>query len=339
MPKSNGKWIAAGIVLVAVAVAITFVFMAGDKKSDTEVTGLIRQAPPEGAKPKPDNAFDEQGRLRGRASGSLGEDSMVPWGFVSDMSDYLLDHYYPAGTRQNPTGKAVFTLGYKQLNMRYGLEMSYFGHDSEDVRGARQQIFDYIFRPGMLTALHTLYAETFVQDLALKAGQAEREFVLPDGGYATRPLSEGEVKECLGMVAGFLREGARVLIVMASNERVLSMLPEYEQASQQVNTAYAEFNTQRESGGQDQVKAGDAIKKAIQSREALRQAVVGAVRRDAGRLSMPDDSIFYLVQWGARRATDGEGRTQSLSVAGKLLNDVASRLLSVATNGTGLGTV
>ena len=136
------------------------------------------------------------------------------------------------------------------------------------------------------------------------------------------------------MVAGFLREGGRVLSVMASNERVMAMLPEYELASQGVNKAFAEFNVQRDSAGQDQDKAGEAIKKAIQSREALRQAVVGSVRRDAGRLSMPDDSIFYLVQWGFRRTAGGEGRTQALSVAGKLLNDVASRLLLVATQGT-----
>lgn len=337
MPRSNGKWIAAGIVFVAVAVAIAFVFMAGNKKSDTEVTGLLRQTPPEEAKPKPDNAFDEKGRLRGRA-GSLSEDSMVPWGFVSDVSDFLVSHYHPAGTRRNPTGKAVFTLGYKQLNMRYGLEVSYFGHDSEEVQGARRQIFDYVFRPGMLTALHTLYAEMFVQDLALKAGQAEREFALPDGSYETRLLNEGEVREFLGMVAGFLREGGRVLSVMAANERVLAMLPEYERASQRVNMAYAEFNSMRESDSQGQVKAGEAIKKAIQGREALRQTVIGAVRRDAGRLSMSDDAIFYLVQWGTRRVADGEGRVQSLSVAGKLLDDVANRLLSAATNGTGLGT-
>ncbi len=334
MPKPNGKWIAAGIVLVAVVIAFALVYMAGDRKSESEVTGLIRQTPPEGAKPMTDNAFDEQGRLRGRAGGSPGEDSMIPWAFVSDVSDYLVGHYHPAGTRENPTGKAVFTLGYKQLNMRYGLEMSFFGHDGDDVPGARQQIFEYVFRPGMLTALHTLYAETFVRNLALKATQAEREFALPDGSYEVRPLSEGEVKECLGMVAGFLREGGRVLSVMASNERVMAMLPEYELASQGVNKAFAEFNVQRDSAGQDQDKAGEAIKKAIQSREALRQAVVGSVRRDAGRLSMPDDSIFYLVQWGFRRTAGGEGRTQALSVAGKLLNDVASRLLLVATQGT-----
>lgn len=332
MSKSSGKWIAAGIVVVAVIAAAAFVFMAG-RKPDTEVMGLIRQAPPEAAKPITDNAFDEQGRLRTKAGGAPGEDSMIPWSFVSDLSDFMLDHYQPAGTRQNPTDKAVFTLGYKQLNMRYGLEVSHFAHDSPDVPGARKQVFDYVFRPGVLTALHTLYAESFVQDVAQKAALAEREFQRPDGGFETRTLNGREAAEGLGLMAGFLRDAGRVLRAMGANERIMAMLPEYEEASRQVNLAYSEFNDLRESGGKGLAQAGERIKKAIERREALRQAVVGAVRRDAGRLALQQDAIFYLVQWGARRVAADETRRGSLSVAGKLLDDLANKLNAAAAQG------
>lgn len=338
MSRSSGIWIAVGIVAVAVVAAIAFVFLAGDRRNKTEVTGIVREDPPQEAKPLTDNAFDEQGNLRGRAGGALVEDSMVPWGFLSDLSEFMVEHYHPAGTRQNPTDKGVFTLSYKQLNMRYGLEVSHFGHESLDVRQARQEVFDYVFRPGVLSALHSLYAEPFVQDLALKCAEAEREFVRPDGSPETRVLNERETSECLGLVAGFLRDGGRVLRAMATNERLLAMLPEYEEASRQVNLAYTEFNDLRESGGKGAEQASERIKNTIERREALRRTVIAAVRRDAGRLSLQADEIFYLVQWGARRMGAGDGRGQALDTAAKLLDDVADKLAMAATGGVGAGT-
>lgn len=342
MSKSSGKWVALGVgavAVTAVAVALFVIYGGDDSRGVTEVTGIIRQTPPLEAKPQIDNAFDDEGRLRSRAAGTPGEDSMVPWGFVTDVSEYIVEHYFPANTRQNPSNKGIFTLGYKQLNMRYGLEVSYFGHDGTDENSARKQIFEYVFRPGILTTLHTIYAESFIKDLALKAGEVTREFKQPDGSFEQRPLNSDEVAECLGLVSGFLREGGRVLRAMAANERVLAMLPEYETASRQVNQAYLAFNDLRDADGQKLSRASEDVKQTIEGREELRRTIIKAVRRDAGGLGMSDDSIFYLVQWGARRMAGNPDRNDSLAVAAKLLDDMAGRLGTAAAGAAGAGTV
>ncbi len=253
------------------------------------------------------------------------QDSKVPLSFVDDAAQWLVRRYSPRKNAQ---------LSLSSLNLRYGQKMhTLMPEGGSDVLGARSDLLRYAFNSTMMTALYDLYAPHFVQSMQkaatepLKNGE-QRDVKKVLGAYAKDFNIVGSVLEGIGALPDFAAHmqdiEATVQASLDIHAKLTEVVFEYDTALEQKNqTAMDTIQLRIDS-------LNAQYQRTIHERTLARESLIGAVRKAApAARSMDADSILYISQWLERRLEQGQDAAklaQSAQTAGKLLQDLSSRL-------------
>ncbi len=267
--------------------------------------------------------------------------------FVTDLSRFIIDHYHPEGSLRNPSSPGFSSLTFKQVNMRYGLDLIGLRHRSTEPDQARDEILSSLLNTTVLDLVYQIHAQRFLEALVPQGLGATKEFTDSGNGTVERQLTRDEVKEMLRLNAGLLDRHARVLDQLAASgelDTAVQRLFILEQAAVEANTRFSqarnEFDTLRreqktqqgvpdnaalQEARQRMEEAGAAYMTAIKAREEARQEVLGLVDTD-GQEALNDSRTLYLAKWVYRRLGQAPESRQALGHAASLLKDLADRM-------------
>ncbi len=252
--------------------------------------------------------------------------------FVTDLARYAASHYHPAATRDNDAKRALSTLTFKSLNMRYGTELTGLKHEGQDLEAAREEIFTALMHPIILRVVFDLYADEFTAALAREAHALKRDFATASG-YQSRPLSDAQAAELLRMTAGQARDMGAVFESFARRPELADGVVRYFRAANEVNAAYAAYADAEASGAAASAldAAAETIKQSIKERERLKEAVLAGLRTKGNGLS--DGHILDIATWIARRLQGHDGRIHSIGAIASLSRELADKLDASARQG------
>ncbi|MCF8104875.1 MAG: hypothetical protein K9K64_05290 [Desulfohalobiaceae bacterium] len=265
---------------------------------------------------------------------------------VNDLAAYMIDHYHPAASRENPGRTGRLEVSFKALNARYGLELVGVKHSDMPLERARQKVLDFLMDPEVLKQGYELAAKDFVRALTREAEECERIFVDDQGQKERAVLNPEQVREMLRLGSDYLHELSRVFEVLAWKRSIVSRIGEYLQAekrAEELNYAFQQqqYDLERleKSGQEDQAAlrekvrrakfrkeaAADDFRQAIQKRERLRQDLIAGIRDSGEPVQLSSHEILYIAKWVHRRL-QGEDRAAAIRVAANLMTDMSARL-------------
>ncbi len=260
-----------------------------------------------GEKPFPDGAV-QRGIVAGVEADAPSpdkgrqDDAVVRVAFIEDLAAWLVAGYQPSA---NGTGRLALNL--QAANLRYGAGMRGLEGIDGDPHEKRAEILNYVFTPGMLTALYKLYIDRFM-DSVERAGEAPRA----DGGRLTadqraamytlyaarfRGLSgalQGSVAlSDLGERIDGLREAARR--VVAANSRYAELISAFDAARERGDgTRAAELRRQADAAAQ-------SYRQSVLNRELAAADLVRGVRNNPEARNLDDGTLLYIASWVDRR--------------------------------------
>jgi len=264
-------------------------------------------------------------------------DSVILPLFIEDLAKYLVSGYYPASASPATEKGGVISLGPKNLNMRYGVDMTGLSWSGDDVRKGRQSVLRYILTPTMADALYRLYVDKF-----MSAVEAEAKQLVRDVEGEERPLTRREIKEMHLLLAQKVMATAGVLRACAIMEDAMVRVDSLHMATRAAFSANERFQVtlhqyqELADNGGDPASIADAKKamdtagktyqQAIMQRERTKESLANALRKYKW-VSMQDDAAnIYVAQWVYRRVQDNPRVFPALMTVHERLLDLAERL-------------
>ena len=278
----------------------------------------------------------------------FGDDAVVGSEFIHDLAQYLANNYWPQGSHPSAQKNAHCTASVKDMNRRYGLELTGFSSrrtrsGRRDYYSERRLVLNYAFTPSMLTALSHLYADRLADGLVAAARRQERAV---NGKKVV--MGGKEIAAMLRYYADYSRAAGLSLLAYAESgtaaalvRKALSLEDESARLSADIQEARAVLEIAQAGGRRDDAAAArarldrsePAWRASMQELSRTKAEVVKIMAR--GRPSPIDnDNLFYMAAWAARR---GQGAQEALrSAAGateyfsRVLNEAAASLAPVS---------
>jgi hypothetical protein len=300
-----------------------------------------------GQKPADANATlepDQAGEDQERKQASWIKDFVVTSTFVQDLADYVIDHYQPPLTKDNPGKEGTITVSFKSLNARYGLELIGLRHSADNLKKAREEVLGKLMNPELLRQAYERYAQTFVKSLMDKARQTRNETL--DGDLQT--MTEGQIAEMLRLNSEYVDDVSAVLQVLATDPALTEQVEEYLRAEKKavhanfvLNQEQNRFDVLTQSRGQSdesetvteqkisqaqsrKKKAAENYRSALKKREQARQKLLEMIAAQSSDVDLEQHEILYIAEWVFRRLDSGQG-SEAIEVASNLLDDLAGR--------------
>ena len=272
------------------------------------------------------------------------KDFVVTSTFVQDLADYLVNHYQPASTVDNPGQEGRISLSFKSLNARYGLELIGLRHSGGTLKKAREEVLGKLMNPDLLREAYHRYAQTFLDTLVSKARQTRKETL--DGEM--RPLSDDQISEMLRLNSAYVQDVGEVLEALNSDPALPKQVGTYLQAEKMAVHANFVLNQERnryeillQSGEKDsedrevarqKLNQAESRKKdaameyraALKQREQARQELLDMIDAQAEGVDLEQHEILYISEWVFRRLESGQ-QGEALQVAAQLLQELADR--------------
>lgn len=259
------------------------------------------------------------------------EDSIVRPAFMVDLAVFAADHFQPAGTRDNPGKKALSTLSFRTLNMRYGVDLTGLETQNEDVFKAREEIFDYVLKPVVMRLVYIIYAGKFVDTLTQIGGNQTRAYITGPNTYEERSLSSADTADMLNIYAADIRGAAACLDAFARRKELSAAYSRYVAAVARVNNAYMRYMDAEAAGGRVE-RLADEIRDAVQDRENLKNKLITSLRGNSSSIKSLDDAdVLDIAGWAHRRLAADPGRRDGLITAAELLANLAERMENTAS--------
>ena len=253
----------------------------------------------------------QAGRRAGRAVLPVGQDSVVPFAFVADMAQLLVQGYWPEGTHPRAVSGSISTVTVKGLNTRYGVSLQGLNTDSGRRNYARTRILEYVLRPSMVEGLYGLYAERFILAMRDEAG---RERFLEGGQRVT--LSIMHKISLFTLYADMLKGVSAGIRSYLASPDIASSINEYivlEQKTQDAARRYAEAKNRQLSGAHIPHSTEKQYHAMVAKREQAKMKVASAMRASHSKWELDADSLVYLATWLHRRPPSMHEGMQSLA--------------------------
>ncbi|MFP4658251.1 MAG: hypothetical protein ACLFMP_06155 [Desulfonatronovibrionaceae bacterium] len=244
------------------------------------------------------------------------EDEVITRGFVRDLARLVFDHYVP-GT-QNGTD-AEFTLTFREVNSRYGLNMYGLQAEGSSVVDMRNFLFKYLFRKKVLQFLADEYTPIFVRELVSVARSTPKTVPGPNGEKTKVVLEDSQISDMFVRLSTRVKEVSRILAGCAEKENI-ELLHSYIQAEEEVRNAYHSYWQKDKEGNQTQ-ELGGKIKEAISGREQARKKLHRALGNSEGSVQ-----AVYIAKWAFRRLDSGVCGPDCLKTLSTLGSEVALKL-------------
>jgi hypothetical protein len=315
----------------------------------TEEARLKQEAAtkPSGQKTADANATlepDQAGEDQERKQASWIKDFVVTSTFIQDLADYVIDHYQPPLTKDNPGEAGTITVSFKSLNARYGLELIGLRHSADNLKKAREEVLGKLMNPDLLREAYERYAQTFVKALVDKARETRNETI--DGDLQT--MTDGQIAEMLRLNSEYVDDVSAVLQVLARDPALTEQVEEYLRAEKKavhanfvLNQEQNRYDVLTQSRGQSdesetvteqkisqaesrKKKAAENYRNALQKREQARQKLLEMIAAQSSDVDLEQHEILYISEWVFRRLDSGQG-SEAIEAASSLLDDLAGR--------------
>ncbi|MFP4212719.1 MAG: hypothetical protein ACLFRL_01290 [Desulfohalobiaceae bacterium] len=265
--------------------------------------------------------------------------------FIQDLAEYMVAHYAPPSSIDNPEQQGKSRLSFKSLNARYGMELTGFRYQEQDPQDARQKILDRVMDSQVLERIYDKYSQEFLEQVMQEAKQREWEFRGPEGEVQSRSLKQEEVADLLQIISSYMRAVAGVFQTLAQDQEAAGLVEEYlEQEQKAVHANYVLNQEQnrlqllrrqsKEEESQDpeleeeisevERKKRDAAqdyRKALQSRERAREELISDLRSGRSSKDLEDHELLYIAEWVQRRLAQDQGQGAVARLA-ELLQDL-----------------
>ncbi len=287
---------------------------------------------------------DQEQEVQERKEPSWIKDFVVTSTFVQDLAGYLVKHYQPPATKDNPGQQGRISVSFKSLNARYGLELIGLRHSGGTLKKARQEVLGKLMNPDLLREAYDRYSATFLDTLVAKARKTEKEPL--DGRM--QALSKEEIAEMLRLNSAYLGDVAGVLESLVSDPALPRQVERYLQAEKAAVHANFVLNQEQnrydillqssEKAAEDREvtrqkidqaesrkdEAARSYRTALQKRELERRELLDMIAVHAGDVSLEQHEILYIAEWVFRRFESGQ-ESGALEVASSLLQDLSAR--------------
>ncbi len=274
---------------------------------------------------------------------------------AKDAAAYFIEHYHPAGSRNNSGSQGTLDVSFKTLNARYGLELVGVKNTDMSLERARKKILSFIMDPRVLQQSYDLAADDFIRSLIKKAEASEKFFQDQSGAEQAATLNTSQVSEFLELSSDYFLDVAGVLEVLTEDKKTSSLVKASFQADRAADEARYVYNKaayayenfkkklQENSTGlnnqQERLRklkaqkesAAAAFREAIQERERIRQELTGLIENRTGKVQLDSHDILYIAQWVQRRLQEGDNRP-ALQVAAGLLRVLSQDLDKAAVD-------
>jgi len=285
---------------------------------------------------------DMAGQDQERKQASWIKDFVVTSTFIQDLADYVIDHYQPPLTKDNPGENGTITVSFKSLNARYGLELIGLRHSAGNLKKAREEVLGKLMNPDLLQEAYDRYARTFADTLVDKARQTRNETL--DGDLQI--MTDGQIAEMLRLNGEYVEDVSAVLEVLAEDPALPEQVKEYLRAEKEavhanfvLNQEQNRFDVLTQSRGQSdesekvteqkisqaesrKKKAAENYRSALKKREQARQKLLEMIAAQSSDVDLEQHEILYIAEWVFRRLESGQG-SEAVKVASRLLNELA----------------
>ncbi len=263
-----------------------------------------------------------------KAVPSRNDDAVVKVAFIDDLADFLVNNYNPK------TNKLI--RGLRSTNIRYGTGMQGLAWVGDDMPTGRADALRYFYTPSMLTALYRLYIDRFM--LAMQ----DASLIAQDD--TAKPLTEEQVRKMYEVYSGNFRVLANTLTGISKVENFKEKMDEIAKATRNmvvVNTRYINeifnFDQARENGSSNveelktkMLAASDAYQQAAKAVDNLKLSLLAEIKSNIRGSGLSDDTMYYAVQWVARRVAQSDSALEATAQAGSIFSQLANRFENAA---------
>lgn len=256
---------------------------------------------------------------------ALTPDIPVTKDFITDLALYAATAYHPARTRTNPTDQPIINLGFKQLNMRYGVHLTGLDHMAEDKIEARKKLLDVMMSPTILNIAHTMYAQAFIRELLKQAKLQTRDF-RQGNTVTTRTLNTAQVHEMVHLYATKIHDSGACFSAVASHPTLLKTMNQYFHAVQQADEAFIAYHEAEAAGAgtQELETLAKEIKKTILAKEYLQANIL--IWGNPKTSSLSQGEVLEIASWVYRRIQERPDNIAAIKSIAHLADKLAGSL-------------
>ena len=252
-------------------------------------------------------------------------DERVRPAFVQDLASWVVRQYQP-GSHGGSLAVSV-----QSLNRRYGSKMTGLDGGSNE-SAARASILRYAFNPGMIKGLYSIYADSFLDAVAIAASRYD-------------PAQLNGLYTALAGRCRLLATGLESVSAVPDLPQRVRALEESEKAVTEtvhrMNEARIAYNQQVElRSSPDAIARAEAdlndaaarFRAVSDNDKALQQRLADDIRARGAR-RFDDETALYLARWVGRRHQADSRAMESVHVAAATLRDLAGRCDVAAVDG------
>ncbi len=259
------------------------------------------------------------------------EDAVVRTAFVEDIAPWLVSLYYPKNSHPEARKSGIVLADISRVNQRYGTQMTGLSWSGESIHDGRATVLEYIFVPTMIDSIYALYADRFMENIAV-AATAPRA----DGAVLTK-AQVGEMYTLYAQHLGSYAAALDGIVRMTGLERSVEAWQLTTDKALEANADFTaklfDYESARDAGKTAEAAearkkmdaAGKAYQQAIIMRERARESLAESLRNSVNARRLDEPSLLYLATWVKRRLDVSPHNKESLQAVSLVLKDLATR--------------
>lgn len=281
-----------------------------------------------------------------KESSPVSKEDIITKYFLQDLIEYILEQFYPPQSKNNQNDIAKSNLSFKEVNARYGLQLTGLRYESESLDRARREILNKVLQPQRLNRIFSRYVDEFINKLEKKAEAKEYEFVEKKGEIEKRKLEPAHIREMFRLNSKYLQDVATVFNVLASKSVLSDLIRKYlryeriskyaymnstaiDKSSQsgQAVTENINGNFSREMQDVENKRklSPKQYRRVLKNREEFRNKILGAIKMEIPENDIAEHEILDISKWVYRRWEQGINNSAIIEV-GSILNNLSQKM-------------